>query len=243
MKFTGLVGLLSLAGPILGFLDTGAVFINDKLLTSSYIVESKELAHLINTNLCGANKPVELYHIPSLNSHELDVEGTFISRVHYDAEASVKDLSTVCKTQHTVKTVSHIDEIDMNDDSHLVIVQEMPKFKATHARRDTEDEISEEFEKAKSMASEAENDDDETNDEVHIFDEDESEPSASSAPEKATNGSLFNTYQFFTSGIFMCLIVSFMLLFILMNALSWVSSIEITYKSFDKQVDFEKKTE
>lgn len=60
---------------------------------------------------------------------------------------------------------------------------------------------------------------------------------------KKTNSNLFTNYQFFSPGIWMGLIVSGFLLFILSNALSWVSALEISYKAFDKQVDYEKKNE
>lgn len=60
---------------------------------------------------------------------------------------------------------------------------------------------------------------------------------------KKTNSNLFTNYQFFSPGIWMSLIVSGFLLFILYNGLSWVSSLEVSYNSFDKQVDYEKKNE
>lgn len=56
-------------------------------------------------------------------------------------------------------------------------------------------------------------------------------------------GSLFTHYQFFTPGILSCLILSSFLVFVLYVALSWMTSIEITYLAFDKQIDYEKKTE
>ncbi|KAI5965353.1 uncharacterized protein KGF55_001574 [Candida pseudojiufengensis] len=54
---------------------------------------------------------------------------------------------------------------------------------------------------------------------------------------------LFTNYQFFTSGIWSGLIVSGFLLSILYAALSWLSALEITYASFEKPVDFDKKNE
>ncbi|KAK6197499.1 vacuolar ATP synthase subunit S1-domain-containing protein [Scheffersomyces amazonensis] len=60
---------------------------------------------------------------------------------------------------------------------------------------------------------------------------------------KATGSNLFTNYQFFSSGIWSGLIVSGFLLFVLYNALSWISTIEVSYGSFDKQIDFEKKNE
>ncbi|CAI5759027.1 unnamed protein product [Candida verbasci] len=54
---------------------------------------------------------------------------------------------------------------------------------------------------------------------------------------------LFTHYQFFTPGLFSAILVSLFLIFILVNALSWLTSLEITYESFEKQVDLDKKSE
>ncbi|GMM27770.1 hypothetical protein DAMA08_004860 [Martiniozyma asiatica (nom. inval.)] len=55
------------------------------------------------------------------------------------------------------------------------------------------------------------------------------------------NGGLFDKYTFFTPGIWMATIVSLFLFFLLSTALSWLSSMKISYKAFDKPFDFEKK--
>lgn len=57
------------------------------------------------------------------------------------------------------------------------------------------------------------------------------------------NSNLFTKYQFFTPGIWLCLIVSLFLIYVLNTALGWITSIQVTYKSFEKQIDYEKKTE
>ncbi|KAI5952299.1 hypothetical protein KGF54_003165 [Candida jiufengensis] len=66
------------------------------------------------------------------------------------------------------------------------------------------------------------------------------------APQNSTtykHDNLFTNYQFFTSGIWSGLIVSGFLLAILYGALSWLTTLEITYASFEKPVDFDKKNE
>lgn len=255
MKLTSFVGLIGMVSPIIGFLDTGAVYVN-RPLDTKYVMESGDLVNLINDNAClkDKNPKVSVYNIDQLGSKELldiaNTNGTFVKHVHYNSADNVGDLARVCDQVVSVKTINSIDDVDLND-QNLFIIQESPKtLNSAREVRDEEDEededISAEFAKAKSMAAEAEaEDNDDDDDQYHILDEETPEPSSSesSSPDSPVNGSLFNTYQFFTSGIFMCLIVSFMLLFVLTNALSWVSSIDITYKSFDKQVDFEKKTE
>lgn len=54
-------------------------------------------------------------------------------------------------------------------------------------------------------------------------------------------GGLFARYTFFTPGIWMGTIVSLLLVLLVSAALSWLSSMQISYRAFDKPVDFEKK--
>lgn len=65
---------------------------------------------------------------------------------------------------------------------------------------------------------------------------------AGTSSSKATSN-LFTKYQFFTPGVFLSLIVSLFLLYVITTAVSWVTSIETSYNAFEKQVDYEKKTE
>lgn len=78
---------------------------------------------------------------------------------------------------------------------------------------------------------------------IDIQDLDSDLQSTSSAAPLKKNSNLFTEYQFFTPGLWLCLIVSGFLVFVLSIALSWISSLEISYSSFDKQIDFEKKNE
>ncbi|OWB56546.1 hypothetical protein B5S28_g2452 [[Candida] boidinii] len=60
----------------------------------------------------------------------------------------------------------------------------------------------------------------------------------------ATNGgSLLDNYGFFSTGIWMGTIVSLLLVFIFSVSLSWISSLNISYKSFDKPMNLQKKTQ
>lgn len=54
---------------------------------------------------------------------------------------------------------------------------------------------------------------------------------------------LFTKYQFFTPGVWMALLVLAFLLFVVATAVLWIALIDISYRAFDKQVDYEKKTE
>lgn len=64
-----------------------------------------------------------------------------------------------------------------------------------------------------------------------------------SEEQKKLNLNLFTEYQFFTPGVWLSIIVSLFLVFVTTTAISWITSIELSYKSFEKQVDHEKKNE
>ncbi|KAI9875445.1 MAG: hypothetical protein M1830_008470 [Pleopsidium flavum] len=51
-----------------------------------------------------------------------------------------------------------------------------------------------------------------------------------------SSGPLFEKYQFFTPGIFMGLLVGFLLLSILYVAISGVASLQVSYAAFDKEM-------
>lgn len=97
-------------------------------------------------------------------------------------------------------------------------------------------EVEEDFKAAESLIAE-----EEEASYVTTFSENKEESASSSTNTKQSN--LFTKYQFFTPGIWMSFIVSAFLFFILYTALGWMSTVEISYKAFDKQIDFEKKTE
>lgn len=59
----------------------------------------------------------------------------------------------------------------------------------------------------------------------------------------ASRSNLFTHYQFFTPGVWLVLIVCAFLLYVCITAVGWITSIELSYRSFDKQVEYEKKTE
>lgn len=69
--------------------------------------------------------------------------------------------------------------------------------------------------------------------------------SASSKQRKSNpnvvDGSLFDKYGFFSTGIWMGTIVFLFLTWLLSIALSWLSSMQISYGAFEKPIDFEKK--
>lgn len=58
---------------------------------------------------------------------------------------------------------------------------------------------------------------------------------------KVSNGSLFETYQFFSSGILSATIVSLFLVYVLIQGLSWVASLQVSYRALERPVDGNKK--
>lgn len=63
------------------------------------------------------------------------------------------------------------------------------------------------------------------------------------ASNSTAKSNLFTEYQFFTPGVWLALIVSGFLLYVAYTAVGWITSIELLYGAFEKQVDYEKKTE
>lgn len=74
-------------------------------------------------------------------------------------------------------------------------------------------------------------------------DEKEGVVSGASQGNSTAKSNLFTQYRFFTPGVWLSLIVSLFLLFVASTAVGWITSIETSYNSFEKQVDYEKKTE
>lgn len=64
---------------------------------------------------------------------------------------------------------------------------------------------------------------------------------SSSKATVAAGNSLFDNYSFFTPGIWMGTLISLFLFFLVAQALSWLSSMQISYRAFEKPVDFQKK--
>lgn len=65
--------------------------------------------------------------------------------------------------------------------------------------------------------------------------------SSSSGKPIIADGSLFDRYGFFSSGIWMGTIVSLFIFWLLSVSLSWLGSMQISYRAFDKPVNVEKK--
>lgn len=100
-------------------------------------------------------------------------------------------------------------------------------------------EISDDFAKAKSLISAEESDAMVT----ALADDSDLAMYSAAAKNSTSKSNLFTNYQFFTPGVWLALIVSLFLVFVASTAVNWITSIELSYKSFEKQVEYEKKTE
>lgn len=99
------------------------------------------------------------------------------------------------------------------------------------------DEVEADFRAAQSMIAQEES-------MVTAYAEDEGAVQAAGKNLNLTGkANLFTEYQFFTPGVWLSLIVSLFLLYVITTAVGWVTSIETSYNAFEKQVDYEKKTE
>lgn len=215
---------IALILPISCFLDTGSVYFNQEL-PSRYIIDSKLLVNEIGLKCSSlANKKLNIYRISEFDAIP---KGNFIKHVQYDLLDNLDDFFSLCDLESEVTEIKSVDEISYNGDE-LILVQQVPRF--TKRSEQVYDEYAEDLKAIESIAAS------ESDTELTILEDEVTKPSK-------TSGSLFTKYQFFSAGIFMCLIVSFFLVFVLVNALSWLNSIEITYQSFEKQVDLEKKNE
>ncbi|KGR13910.1 hypothetical protein MG3_02344 [Candida albicans P78048] len=132
---------------------------------------------------------------------------------------------------HSLKAIKE-KMYNLYNDEDIVISSKRDKQSDNENDAEIEQEIERDFEVAESLASEE-------SDPVSIFDTDKQNKNGT----VVKHDNLFTKYQFFTSGIWSGIIISGFLLVILYNALSWLSSLEITYASFEKQIDFDKKNE
>lgn len=173
----------------------------------------------------------------------IDVEDNNVHSVSEFTDA-IKDPLVIVVVQGKPsfhKTSSHLEDIK-NFVENKVYDNLNIELGVHHKRSDTEDydkiaaEVEADFAKAESLVSKY------PHGQVTALSEASVETSTPSY-QKLKNLSLFTEYRFFTPGIWLGLIVSAMLITVLVTALLWIGSLDISYKSFDKQVDYEKKNE
>jgi hypothetical protein len=240
---TVLLGVIG-CGVVSGFADTAKVFIDQRLVQqheklTEQVYISDEVNEYLITGMKNGNKRGVLYRIPenllinSSESSQFDVINVYYNSIDkVDFDYSNIDVGYYDKLDSRLNHDQQLAVYDLQDrqyslselksDDRYVIIQMVPSIQETNHDYELLD------------------DDDDDDDDL-----DTSSPQSfiSAKKDKQIQKSLFTEYQFFTPGIWSCILISFFLLAILYNALIWVSSIEISYGAFEKQVDYEKKNE
>lgn len=236
---TVLMGVIG-CGVVSGFADTAKVFIDQRLVQqheklTEQVYISDEVNEYLITGLKNGNKGAVMYRIPEnmlINSSESSRFN--VINVYYNSIDKVDfDYSNI--------DVGYYDKLDsrLNQDQQLVVYDlQDRKYSLSELKSDDKYII---IQMVPSI--EESNHDYELLDDDDDLDTSSSQSFISAKKDKQIQKSLFTEYQFFTPGIWSCILISFFLLAILYNALIWVSSIEISYGAFEKQVDYEKKNE
>lgn len=238
MKILTIISALLLAPIVvlLQFADT-APFFSTKKIDLDYAMTSKDLKQQLG-QLCSDD--MRVFKVKYFaDDYDGKMGGTFVKHVQYNSMAELIQMFLVCNELPVDVMYDNeylVENLVNAENGKNVMIFGIPSFdhgpKINFKKENGDDEdVVEAFDKAKSLAAEEDG-------EATILDDGDNDDE-----DTPSNSSLFTTYQFFSSGIFMGLIVSFFLLFILYMALTWMTTIQISYKSFDKQVDHDKKTE
>ncbi|CAK9439632.1 uncharacterized protein LODBEIA_P37320 [Lodderomyces beijingensis] len=264
------LGLLVTA--VAAFSNTGSIIVKtNELDYAPKHFERAETVHQVLVETF-QNEPVDIFYVKAEKWNPDNVKGeglTIFPNVAYNNSKHVKALAQELNSNVAEDFgAQDIADLEATTSKNFVVVV-VPSFKtpsikdklesklinlynneaAVHVtKRETtgeeeedssvklQQEIENDFAKAKSLASE---EDAKNDNPVTILGADV--PDSGVTTTKPNN--LFTNYQFFTPGIWSGIIVGGLLLFILYNAIDWLSSLEITYASFDKQLDFNKKNE
>ncbi|ODQ81260.1 hypothetical protein BABINDRAFT_121907 [Babjeviella inositovora NRRL Y-12698] len=267
MKFTSLAVTAALLSSCQAFADTAPFLLRSQNPSSQlpYFTEEQTVADLVSRlseEVCGqSDSPLMVVRIPGLKKYDFntvtylsnlvkDANTVYSPNVHYTS-ADAFPLSDAC----AVSRIS-VDSLDFQyfaelfDTAAQVIVVDLPAFTAGELQQ-VDDNLAQLDFFVKTLYKIAPN--------VVIqglptfaaplkreLDQDweETEGVAIRAQNSTfviKNPNLFTHYQFFTPGVWMSTIVSLLLVGILYVALSWVSNLKISYRAFDKPLDFDKK--
>ncbi|QPG75915.1 hypothetical protein FOA43_003301 [Brettanomyces nanus] len=176
----------------------------------------------------------------------------FYSQDKSQLAESLKALALVYSPENLI--VQGLPSFEKPDSVFKLASQKLSSFAIFGKRDDEEDEKEEEEDLEKlqqeldesfleinqMMAEEGSSDEP-----VHAYEEDEEVDTNSKGKKKYVppEGSLFDKYTFFSSGLWMAIIVSGFLFTIIAVAFSWLNSIQISYGAFEKPVNMSKKTQ
>ena len=194
-------------------------------LSNNVVYDNENNNNYLNIHQsCGSINQLDIYNINEIN--------TIINNINDASFIIIQGLPN-----------THIKSFNSNKESEKVLHYS----KSSHKREEeiNYQEIESQLEESFNSINELFNEDLD-HDTVSIYSKSKSNSeskskSSTSTPVKVINGSLFDKYSFFTNGIWMCTIVFLFLAWIVTVALSWLNSMQISYGSFDKPFDFEKK--
>lgn len=231
-----LLSLVACAAAAHAFADTAAFYSSMPLGQSSqkYITDSIQLAEAftqLTKDFCSSNPTEQLlvYRAAGVaKPAQVGDHAVFLQHVRYASSADLDmPVDASCSVEYTTldktESAANVVVIDVDGDSFSidsvlgarnVIVQGRPTFEKS--------EVVEPEAAASSVADSV------------------SEALSTLAPARSN---LFQTYQFFTPGVWLALIVSVFLIYVASTAVSWITSIQLSYRAFEKQIEFEKKTE
>ncbi|KAF7579648.1 hypothetical protein EJF18_30155 [Clavispora lusitaniae] len=235
-----LAGLAVCTGAAWAFSDTASFYSSRELDTSHHVVPGKDLSlelGQIAPSFCADGDKLHIYRVSNLaRVAPAQVGGTFIKNVHYkgvdDIESVVDSFFAAGASEPVIYDIEdgqrHLIEEFLTSNS-CVIVQGKPTFSKieTEKREEVEEHEGNEDQPEAVDAPEA-----------------VGAPEEGDAPKSSKKKSnLFREYQFFTPGVWSALIVSLFLVFVSSTAIGWITSIQTSYHAFEKQIDYEKKTE
>lgn len=264
-----LLGLAACASAALAFSDSAPFYSSRELSPSAYLAHSRDVALALDQHratFCPDGEELHIYRVSNLAARAPDQHsGTFYQNVHY---ASADDLEQVVDLFFRADAQKPV-LVDLEDGSYsvddilgmsrCVIVQGKPSFHRAGSGLDAVKEFIEDV-SANWKRDSAQPLDAGLSD-AAIRDAAEALVAAVASAEAAlgdanladaeevltvalsSRSNLFTSYQFFTPGVWLAIIVSLFLVYVVSTAVSWTTSIQTSYHSFDKQVDYEKKTE
>lgn len=226
----------------------------------------------ITQQFCDGDEQLFIYRVRNLvHDSKLSAAGTYIEHVRYKSAGELDfSLDSKCTVGYSAGDNTNVVIVDVEDegahyvseflqDGKFVVVQGKPAFLSPESQlaslrdyfnRKVYGELQNREDADEEEYSAAEIEDDFRTAEALIEQESDSIVTALAGESKATSGSavkknsnLFTNYQFFTPGIWLSIIVAFFLIYVMTTAVGWVTSIQTSYGAFEKQVDYEKKTE
>lgn len=250
-----LAALSAFVGATVAFSNTAPLYASWNLDQKKPIARAEEITEYFSQasqEWCSADtQPTVIFRVKNLSSQH---ESKQFLVMYRNAEELDLVRGSPCDVDYSVELPSSITPgklyvVDLDDDTqhsvqellsenYRVIVQGKPHELEGNKVRDHDENEDDMFEEANDDFSDAMAMLSESGDsEVTVLAEQESKNGS------LTDASVFTSYQFFTPGLWLCIIVVLFLVYVTSTAIHWTASIQTSYNAFEKQVDFQKKTE